>query len=198
MQTQFSCTYIVFTECRWLRVDRNQPLRQCYLQGERIPTVTDGPFGSRRRQRATRIRGSDSNRVRIQNCMTQVKRQRLWLKAKFYFTTVIYRYTHIRVKVSSLAKLHSQVKVLKFRHNQLSRLYITNLSLSFQSKISNLIYNLVQPNRLTFSNQKVRYVDQHVRLLSFGNSSRLAVFFNTAIQSQYWVPIVVDRTLSRK
>ena len=50
------------------------------LKGEKIPTVTDGPFGSSRRQRATRIRVLDSNRVRIQNCMTHVKQQRLWLK----------------------------------------------------------------------------------------------------------------------
>ena len=83
-------------------------------KGERIPIVTDGPFGSSRRQRATRIRVRDSNRVRIQNCMTQVKQQWLWLKAKLYFTTVIYKFTHIKVKVSSLAKLHSHVKVLKF------------------------------------------------------------------------------------
>jgi len=49
--------------------------------------------------------------------MTKVKRQALELKVKFYFTAAIYKFTHIGVKVPSLAKLHSQVKVLKFRHN---------------------------------------------------------------------------------
>ena len=63
--------------------------------------------------------------------MNQGKRQRLWLKAKFYFTAFIYKFTHTGVKVSSLAKLSSHVKVLKFRHNELSRLYITNLSCKF-------------------------------------------------------------------
>ena len=33
--------------------------------------------------------------------MTQVKRQQLKLKAKFYFTAVVHKFTHIRVKVSS-------------------------------------------------------------------------------------------------
>jgi len=46
--------------------------------------------------------------------MTQVKQQQLWLKANFYFTMVIYKFTHTGVKMSFLAKLHSQVKVLEF------------------------------------------------------------------------------------
>ena len=40
---------VVFTKYRWLSEDRNQPLCYYYGKGERILTVTDGPFGSRRR-----------------------------------------------------------------------------------------------------------------------------------------------------
>jgi len=39
----------------------------------------------------------------------------------------------------------------------------------------------VQPKRFTFNNQQVCYVDQHVSLHSFENSSQLAIFFKTAI-----------------
>ena len=70
--------------------------------------------------------------------MTHVKQQRLWLKAKFYFTTVIYKFTHIKVKVSSLAKLHSHVKVLEFAQLAVSPLY--NQFVPYVSKVKCRIY----------------------------------------------------------
>ena len=66
--------------------------------------------------------------------------------------------------MSSLAKLHSNVRVLEFAQLAVSPLYMSPIYLTnSQSKLSNLLPSLVQPQRLTFNNQEVRYVDQHVK-----------------------------------
>jgi len=77
------------------------------------PMVLSGQVGGRLPPDS---KGSDSNRARFKGRTTQAKRQQLRLKAKFFFTTVIYNLL-IRVKVSSLAKFTLAYQSSEFRHN---------------------------------------------------------------------------------